>query len=102
MKKVFVYGLYLSMCSYNRRCLRPCSPPSDSSLEWIAFGLLTAAFCHLIDGISSLSHTRLRKSSQQLTLYFVDELSGLVVLFWNVMLQGQAVENRDGYELKKF
>lgn len=94
MRKVFVYGLYLSMYSYSRRCLRPCSPPSDSSQEWIAFGLLTAAFCHLVDGISYMSHTRLRKSSQQLTLYVVDELSGLVVLFGNVMLKGQAVENR--------
>lgn len=48
MRKGFVDGLpeYVLL---NRRCLRPCSPYSDSSQEWIAFGLLTAAFCHLIE-----------------------------------------------------
>lgn len=69
MRKVFVYGLYLRMYAYNRRCLRPCSPPSDSSQEWLAFGILTAAFCHLIEwDLLYVSYTPKEKQPPNLVL----------------------------------
>lgn len=69
MRKVFVYGLYLSMYSYNRRCLRPFPPSSDSSQEWIAFSFLAAAFCHLIEwDLLYVSNTPKEKQPADLVL----------------------------------
>lgn len=65
---MFVYGLYLSMYSYNRRCHTPFPPPSDSSQEWIAFSLLAAAFCHLIEWDLYVSYTPKEKQPADLVL----------------------------------
>lgn len=80
MKKVFVYGLYLSMYSYNRRCCRPFPPPSGSSQEWIAIS-------HLIEW-DLLYVSNMPKEKQPADLVFRGRIVWSSCIIWECCAPG--------------